>query len=162
VFRNLTIVGIVILMGGCATSPPQPSEPVWVDATGASLGLQGALMHIEDGLNWPIDPETGQVYADLTLHTVYYSEEQCQGVVYVSAGNTEPRIPFVVAGDAYYVRPDDLQSLSAQVASMLSWGGCTDRREEQDDVLRLSTLQHRPGLTPPRLPWVGPLHRELR
>ena len=140
------------------TGPGGQSRWVWVDATGAQLP-DDQTIHLEDGLVWFIHTETGQPVPAWDRPVTYESED-CTGEGYVAA--PEPRMPFMVLGDGPFVRGDQVVSETVDVLSQESPAGCYAYTYSVDFLVPLSDLDYRPEMEVPTLPWVGPLHRELR
>ena len=149
------------------TGPAGPAGPagegrwLFVDAKGAELPYgDDSTVFDDEGFVWYLDTETGQPY-EQEVGAVYYEGEECTGERYVYA--REPRFPFTVLGDAFYVRGDQVQSQTVTSASYEGLTGvCSTYTQETSRLLQLSELDYRPDLKPPELPWVGPIHREVR
>lgn len=145
--------------------PAGPAGPagearwVWVDTNNQVLP---DLWHFDEAeeLVWPISTETGQVFITDRGH-LYFSESDCQGDAYVWPW--EPRQPFVVLDGAAgpFVRRDLLSTVDVVLESRESASGCVNS-QSSGDFLKVSDLVDLSDLTPPTLPWNGPLHRELR
>jgi hypothetical protein len=146
-------------------SPGGSGQLVWVDPQGRVAGDGLNLLWVEiSGLVWHISRETGQV--DLVRHGAlrydsYWVSGDCTGDELLNAVIPEPRVPFRFAGEtSFRVRADDAQIMSIAPGSTRDADGCRAvSGVALQPAIRLAGIPY-VAITPPVLPFAGPLHVE--
>jgi len=133
----------------------------WYDSTGALVGPQ--LTWIDStGVLWPLDVETGGVSVSLMqrLTFVYFAEADCSGEAFYAA--PVPRMAVTVNDElGARVRWEQVVSVVLPSLGYRRWDASTCIGAVQTvRAVRLTDLT--PLVSVPVLPYVGPLHPELR
>jgi hypothetical protein len=130
-----------------------PANPVWVDSQGRVLGSD-ALYFDDAGVLWQIDLETGT--PSTYTPPIYFSQPSCTGNAWIST--VLPRQAVNVDG-GWFVRADDALRENVLSNSYILEGNCYPANMSPGKGV--SSMSFRP-VTAPALPFVGPMHRELR
>lgn len=144
---------------GAPGAGPTGQRLVHVDANGTEVN--GGTFYVDArGFEWPLDAETATLQISVT--SIYYLGAGCPGQGYIIP--PLPRFPFKVIGESQWRVRDDTErdTISGFGSVKNGSGSCsTTSTGELGMPLDDSTIPS-PPIEDPIIPYVPPLHLELR
>lgn len=147
--------------GPAGSSGGAAKSLVWVDAAGTEVN-GGALPEYADprGYVWGLDVFRASISTS-TFQSIYYSGASCSGQAYIS-GNS-PRAPFRVRGETQWrVLPDNVSPPATTSISSVMLDTCAAISSTMSLTPLNGSSIPSAAIQVPAVPYVAPLHQELR